>query len=94
MNPKVQNKVEWTLGLVRDLEIIPSRYFKSIKGAKGLYEIRIQFGTDAYRIFCLLNEHRSVVLLNGFKKKTNRTPKREIEKAIKLKSEYFDEKRD
>jgi len=76
-----------------DLKIIPVKYFKSISGIQGLFEIRVQYGSDAYRIFCCLNEARSVVLLNGFKKKTNRTPKREIEKAIKLKGYYLNERR-
>lgn len=94
LNHRAQKKIEWTLGLVRDLEVIPSKYFKSIAGTQGLFEIRVQYGNDAYRIFCFLNESRCVVLLNGFKKKTNRTPKREIEKAVKLKADYFNEKRD
>ena len=47
-----QKKIEWTLGLVRDLKIIPSKYFKSITGTQGLFEIRVQYGNDAYRIFC------------------------------------------
>jgi phage-related protein len=94
LNQGVQGKIEWTLGLVRDLKIIPSKYFKSIKGAEGLYEIRVQSGNNAYRIFCCLNESRCVVLLNGFQKKTNRTPRKDIQKAVKLKSAYFNEKRD
>jgi len=92
LNPRAQKKVEWTLGLVRDLEVIPSNYFKSIQGAPGLFEIRIQSGNDAYRIFCFLIESRSIVLLNGFVKKSNRTPKREIEKAIKLKTAYYEKR--
>ena len=94
LNRGAQKKIEWTLGLVRDLKIIPSKYFKSITGTQGLFEIRVQYGNDAYRIFCCFNESRCVVLLSGFKKKTNRTPKREIEKAVKLKADYFNEKRD
>jgi phage-related protein len=94
LNSGTQKKVEWTLGLVRDLRIIPSKYFKSIKGTHGLYEIRVQFENDAYRIFCFLNESRRVVLLNGFVKKSNRTPKKEIDKAIRLKFDYTYEKKD
>jgi phage-related protein len=94
LNRGAQKKIEWTLGLVRDLKFIPSKYFKSITGTHGLFEIRVQYGNDAYRIFCCLSESRCVVLLNGFRKKSNRTPKREIEKAVKLKTDYFNEKRD
>jgi phage-related protein len=88
LDSRAQKKVEWTLALIRDLKVIPSKYFKSIHGSPGLFEIRVQSGNDAYRIFCSLNESRCIVLLNGFVKKSNKTPKREIEKAIKLKTAY------
>lgn len=94
LNKSGQRKTEWTLGLVRDLPVIPEKYFKSIKGTKGLFEIRIQSGNDAYRVFCCFNDSRGVVLLNGFKKKSNRTPMKEIARAVKLKGEYYYERRD
>jgi len=86
-----QNKIEWTLGLVSDLPMIPSKYLKSIKGEAGLFEIRVQFGNDAFRIFCCFNKSRGVVLFNGFTKKSNRTPRREIAKAIKIRKGYLNE---
>ncbi len=94
LNQSAQKKIEWTLGLVRDLPVIPMKYFKSIKGVKGLYEIRVQVGNNAYRIFCCLDREKKILLLNGFVKKSNRTPKKEILKAIRLKLEYFNEKGD
>ena len=60
---------------------------------KFIREIRVQRRNDAYRIFCCFDDNSSVVILNGFQKKSNRTPRREIEKAIKLKTDYFNEKR-
>lgn len=86
-----QRKVEWTLGLVRDLPVIPARYFKSSQGEKGLFEIRIQTESKALRIFCCLNKERGVVLLNGFIKKTKKTPRKEINKALRIKMEYLNE---
>jgi len=61
-------------------------------GTDGLYEIRIELGSNIYRIFCCFDEGRIVVLFNGFQKKTQKTPKSEIEKAEKLKAEYFKQK--
>ena len=61
-------------------------------GTNGLYEIRIEFQSNIYRIFCCFDEGRLVVLFNGFQKKTQKTPKSEIDKAEKLKDEYFKEK--
>lgn len=94
LDSEAQKKTEWTLGLIRDLRIIPSKYFKSIKGSHSLFELRVQCKNDAYRVFCFFDENYRVVLLNGFKKKTNRTTRREIEKAVKLKTDYYHEKKD
>jgi len=61
-------------------------------GTDGLYEIRIEYGTNIYRIFCCFDEGNIVVLFNGFQKKSQKTPQAEIDKALKIKKEYFDEK--
>lgn len=59
---------------------------------EGLYEIRVKFGSDIFRIFCFFDEGKIIVLANGFQKKTQKTPKTEIEKALKIKKEYEGEK--
>jgi len=64
-----------------------------MENTDGLYEIRIQQGSDIYRIFCFFDQGQLVVLANGFQKKTQKTPKQEIEKALKIKEEYFNEKK-
>jgi phage-related protein len=89
---KVKNKIIWTLQLIEELERIPERYLKHIENTDGLFEIRIQQGSDIFRIFCFFDEGQLVVLANGFQKKTQKTPKNEIEKAIKIKNEYENEK--
>ena len=61
-------------------------------GYDGLFEIRVEFQSNIYRIFCCFDEGRLVVLFNGFQKKTQKTPKKEIEKAVRLKKEYFEYK--
>jgi len=58
-----------------------------------LFEIRIEFESNIYRIFCCFDEGNLVVLFNGFQKKSQKTPKREIEKAIRIKAEYFEYKK-
>ena len=89
---KVKNKIIWTLNLIEELERIPENYLKHIENTDGLYEIRIQQGNDIFRIFCFFDDGKLVVLANGFQKKTQKTPKIEIEKAIKIKKEYEGEK--
>ncbi len=64
-----------------------------MEGTKGLYEIRAEIGSDIFRVFCFFDEGNLVVLLNGFKKKTQKTPANEIEMAEKLKNQYYHEKK-
>lgn len=89
---KVKAKIIWTLELIEELERIPETYLKHIENTDGLFEIRIQQGSDIFRIFCFFDEGQLIILTNGFQKKTQKTPKNEIEKAIKIKKEYESEK--
>ena len=92
LKPEVKKKFNWTLQLIATLERIPEKYFKHITGTTGLYEIRVEVGSDIYRVFSFFDKGQLVVLVNGFRKKTQKTPKAEIELAEKLKREYFYEK--
>ena len=91
-NKKVKAKIVWTFDLVEDLQRIPETYLKQIENTNGLYEIRVQLGSDICRIFCFFDQGQLVVLANGFQKKTQKTPKKEIEMALKIKAEYESEK--
>ena len=88
----VQEKVDWTIGLVRSLRIVPKTYFDHLTGSNGLWEIRAKVGSNIFRVFCCFDQGNLVILLSGFQKKTQKTPKKEIEKAERLKKEYFDGK--
>lgn len=90
---KVQVKIEWTLNLIRVTQQIPEKYFKHIESTKGLYEIRVEFGSNIYRIFSFFDKENIVVLGNAFQKRTQKTPKQEIEKALKIIEEYKNEKK-
>ncbi|MBN2274140.1 MAG: type II toxin-antitoxin system RelE/ParE family toxin, partial [Bacteroidales bacterium] len=72
---------------------IPEKYLKHIEGQKGLYEARISIGTDTWRVFCFFDKGRLVILLNGFQKKSQKTPKSDIELAKRLMKEYFDKQK-
>jgi len=85
---KVQAKIVWTFDLIEDLQQVPETYLKHIENTEGLYEIRVQFGSDIFRIFCFFDKGQLVILANGFQKKTQKTPKQEIELALKIKAEY------
>ncbi len=87
----VQAKIEWTLNLIRITRQVPEKYFKHLEGTKGLYEIRVEVGNNIYRIFSFFDKGNLVVLGHAFQKKTQKTPKQELEKAIKIMEEYQDE---
>ena len=78
LSTKAKRKVIWTIELIEDLERIPKNYLKHIEGTEGLYEIRVKFKSDIYRIFCFFDEGNIVILANGFQKKKQKTPKSEI----------------
>jgi phage-related protein len=91
---KVQNKIFKIIEAVETFERIPENYLKSIAGTKGLYEARISLASNIWRVFCFFDKGRLVILLNGFTKKTQKTPKREIDKALRLMNDYFNEKKE
>ena len=89
----MKDKIIWTFDLIENLPRVPETYLKHIENTEGLFEIRVQQGSDIYRIFCFFDKGQLVVLANGFQKKTQKTPQKEINKAIKLMAEYYEGKR-
>lgn len=89
---KVKEKIIWTFDLVEELQRVPDVYLKHIENTNGLYEIRVQQGSNIFRIFCFFDQGQLVVVANGFQKKTQKTPKKDIELALKIKVEYENER--
>ncbi|MBK9638546.1 MAG: type II toxin-antitoxin system RelE/ParE family toxin [Bacteroidetes bacterium] len=83
----------WTFKVIEITQQIPVEYFKHIEGTDGLYEMRVSQGSDIFRIFCFFDHGKIIVLAKGFQKKTQKTPKSEIEKALKIKQEYETEEK-
>ena len=73
-------------------KIIPQEYFKRLKDTDGIWEIKVKLGSNIYRVMCFFDKDQLIILENGFQKKTQKTPKKEIKKAERIKKEYFDEK--
>ena len=86
---KTKDKIDYVLFLVTVAERIPKKFFEQMSGYDGLFAIRIEFESNIYRIFCCFDKGNLVVLFNGFQKKTQKTPKKEIEKAMTIMKEYF-----
>lgn len=92
-NKKVKDKIIWTLELIEDLDRVPERYLKHIESTEGLYEIRVKLGRNNIRIFCFFDREKLIILFNGFQKKTQKTPRKEIETALKIMEEYQNERK-
>lgn len=90
---KIQNKIFKVIEAIETLERIPSTYLKSISGTNGLYEARIQLASNIWRVFCFFDKDKLVILLNGFVKKSQKTPKKEIAKALRLMNKYYEERK-
>lgn len=89
---KVQDKIFKIIEIIETIQHVPKTYLTPIINQKGLYEARIKLGTDIWRVFCFFEKGKLVILLNGFAKKTQKTPKKEIEKAVRLMNDYYKEK--
>ncbi len=92
LSTKAKLKFDYVLRLISDVEWVPENFLKNLAGVRGLYEIRIKAGGNAYRIFCFFDQKRVIILLNAFQKKSQKTPKNEIVLAEKLRKRYFLEK--
>ncbi|NQY08634.1 MAG: type II toxin-antitoxin system RelE/ParE family toxin [Flavobacteriales bacterium] len=90
---KVQDKIFKTIEAIETLGRVPKTYLKALSGTNGLYEARIKLGTNIGRVFCFFDKGKLVILLNGFVNKTQKTPPKEMNKAIKLMAEYYESKK-
>jgi len=90
--PKTKEKIDFVLDLIRNVERVPIKFLKYLEGTDGLYEVRVLTNKKSIRIFSFFDEGNLIILINCFIKKTDRTPKNELEMGIRLKEEYFSEK--
>ena len=89
LNIKIKSKIQYVFELIKQVDRVPEKFLAPMSGYEGLFEIRVEYQSNIYRIFCCFDEGRLVVLFNGFQKKTQKTPKDEIERAMRLKNEYY-----
>ena len=83
-------KLRYVLDMLKMNNRISAKFVKPIK--EGLYELRTEYNSNTYRVFFIFDEGNIVILFNDFQKKTQKTPKNEIEKALRLKKEYYEAK--
>ncbi len=85
LETKVKEKFQYVFQLIKQVERVPKKFLSPITGYEGLFEIRVEYQSNIYRVFCCFDKGKLIVLFNGFQKKTQKTPTKEIEKAMKLK---------
>ena len=90
LSRKEIEKLDYVLSLLETQERLPVKFIKYIRD--GLYELRMEYAGNIYRIFFIFDDDQIVVLFNGFHKKGQKTPANEIEKALKIKEEYYGDK--
>lgn len=93
-NPKAKEKILYIMRIIEAVERVSTDYLKHVEGTDGLYEIRIKSSSDIYRVFCFFEAGRLIIVANGFQEKSQKKPKVEIERALKIKAEYECEMRD
>ena len=89
--PNELKKLDYIISLLETSDRMPAKFIKHIRD--GLYELLLEYNSNIYRVFFIFDEGQIVVLFNGFQKKTQKTPKKEIEKALKIKEAYYADKR-
>ena len=90
LKEKEQEKIQYGLLLLKTQNRLPKKFVKLIRD--GLYELRAEYGSNIYRVFFIFDEGQIVVLFNGFQKKSQKTPTKEIDKALRIKEEYYADK--
>ena len=93
LSTKQVRKVAWVLRVVKELPIVPQQYFKRLEGTEGIWEVRADFGGDAFRFLGFWDEGRLIILTNAFAKKTQKTPAREIALAEQRRRDYLNRSR-
>ncbi len=90
---KQAQKVLWVLRLIEELDIVPRQYFEKLVDTQGIWEVRVQFGGEIFRLLGFFEDGKLLILTSGFAKKTRKTPTQEIAIATRRKQEYLSQKR-
>jgi len=93
LDADIQEKIDWVFEIVKTADHIPKKFFDHLTGSDGLFEIRIEYESNIYRVLCFFDKGNLVILVNSFQKKTQKTPPKEIALAEKLKKQYFTDKK-
>ncbi|MFC1589739.1 type II toxin-antitoxin system RelE/ParE family toxin [Pseudomonadota bacterium] len=92
LSGKQAQKVAWVLQLIEEMDIIPTQYFKKLVNTDDLWEVRVQAGNNIFRLLGFIEGDEIIILNHAFQKKTQKTPKKEIQIAESRKKNYLNRK--
>ena len=92
LSSKHAQKVAWVLELIEKLDQVPAQYFKKLKNTDDIWEVRARIGSNSFRLLGFIDNNEVIILTNGFAKKSQKTPKQEIELAEQRKTDYLSRK--
>ncbi|MBA3015589.1 MAG: type II toxin-antitoxin system RelE/ParE family toxin [Desulfobulbaceae bacterium] len=93
LSNKQVEKIFFVLDLIENFNIVPSKFLKKLGATDDIWEVRIQYGNNIFRLFGFLDGNDLIILNHAFTKKTQKTPCKEIEIAERRKKEYFTKRR-
>lgn len=93
LSSKQAQKIVWVLRLIEELDMVPRQYLKKLVNTEDIWEVRVQFGGNIFRLLGFFDGSTLLILTNGFAKKNQKTPRQEIDLAIRRKNEYLSQKR-
>ncbi len=92
LNEKERKKIDYILSLLEVEDRMPVKFIRHIAECGNLYELRMKYESNIYRVFFMFDDGNIIVLFHGFQKKSMKTPKTEIKKALKIRDEYYEYK--
>lgn len=93
LSSKQAKKVVWVLRLIEEIDSVPLRYFKKLVNTENIWEVRIDFGSDTFRLLGFFDGNIIIVLVHGLRKKSQKLSKQDIAIAQERKKEYFRRKK-
>lgn len=94
LSSKQAQKVTWVLSLIEELPTIPSKYFKKLVSTDDLWEVRVNYSGEIFRLLGFFDGSQLIVLNHAFQKKTQKTPRTAIQVAQKRKQEYLNRRKE
>ena len=90
---KQVQKITWVLEIIEESRIVPKQYFKKLVNTDDIWEVRVISSSTIFRLLGFFDGNELVILTNGFVKKTQKTPLKEIKLAEKRKKDYLARKK-